>query len=255
MAQSLDLRTPMDTKIENRKGIRKWQPRTLDGHASVTLSNLSIPEVRECPSCPGTISFSAPEQMFHFFIEHCWLLASTSATTSLPTSNVSDIIDTIKNTLPDAASTPRIIEAAEEVARANGGELHNISALTGGMVAQEVIKIITRQYIPIDNTCIFDGITSRMQVLRIWPGLEGAMADRRGLWRNEKRASVALATSWLYTTKLEQGPRSENILQTLSLFHGVYMAPGHLNPTVSQEAPQNHFREVHITWASPLCFG
>jgi len=45
--------------------------------------------------------------------------------------------------------------------------LHNISAMTGGMVSQEVIKIITKQYIPIDNTCILDGITSRTQVLRI----------------------------------------------------------------------------------------
>ena len=94
-------------------------------------------------------------------------LTFNSATTFSPTSNVSDIIGTIKNVFPEAASTPRIVEAAEEVARANGGELHNISALTGGMVAQEVIKIITKQYIPVDNTCIFDGITSRTQVLRI----------------------------------------------------------------------------------------
>jgi amyloid beta precursor protein binding protein 1 len=92
--------------------------------------------------------------------------SSTSATTYQPTSNVSDIIGTIKDAFPDASSTPRVVEAAEEVARANGGELHNISALTGGMVAQEVIKIITKQYIPVDNTCIFDGITSRTQVLR-----------------------------------------------------------------------------------------
>lgn len=61
----------------------------------------------------------------------------------------------------------RIVQTAQEVARAKGGELHNIAALTGGMVAQEIIKIITKQYIPIDNTCIFDGITSRTQVLKI----------------------------------------------------------------------------------------
>lgn len=45
-------------------------------------------------------------------------------------------------------------------ARAGGGELHNISSLAGGLVAQEVIKVITKQYIPVDNTCIFDGIKS-----------------------------------------------------------------------------------------------
>lgn len=54
-----------------------------------------------------------------------------------------------------------------EMERANGAELHNISALTGGMVAQEAIKVITKQYIPIDNTCVFDGIVSRSAVFRI----------------------------------------------------------------------------------------
>jgi hypothetical protein len=111
-------------------------------------------------------------KMLQFSVKQCRssnLLtpSSTSATTYQSTSNVSDIIGTLNDAFPDASSTPRVVEAAEEVARANGGELHNISALTGGMVAQEVIKIITKQYIPIDNTCIFDGITSRTQVLRI----------------------------------------------------------------------------------------
>lgn len=51
-----------------------------------------------------------------------------------------------------------------ELDRAGGAELHNISALTGGMVAQEVIKVLTKQYIPIDNTCVFDGIASKAAV-------------------------------------------------------------------------------------------
>lgn len=54
-----------------------------------------------------------------------------------------------------------------ELQRAEGGELHNISALTGGMVAQEVIKIITKQYIPFDNTCVFDGIVSKAGIFRV----------------------------------------------------------------------------------------
>lgn len=55
----------------------------------------------------------------------------------------------------------------QELVRANGGELHNIAAATGGMVAQEVIKVITKQYVPIDNTCLFDGIQSRTSVLKL----------------------------------------------------------------------------------------
>ncbi|KUJ06929.1 uncharacterized protein LY89DRAFT_726066 [Mollisia scopiformis] len=92
---------------------------------------------------------------------------SLKATSHVPTACTSDILAAIDKTIPGASSNPRLAQVAEEVTRAKGGELHNISALTGGMVAQEVIKIITKQYIPIDNTCIFDGITSRTQVLRI----------------------------------------------------------------------------------------
>ncbi|KAG8527651.1 uncharacterized protein KY384_007804 [Bacidia gigantensis] len=58
-------------------------------------------------------------------------------------------------------------DAVKELERADGAELHNISALTGGMVAQEIIKIITKQYVPVDNVCVFDGITSKTAVFRI----------------------------------------------------------------------------------------
>ncbi|KAK3114337.1 hypothetical protein LTR53_007464 [Teratosphaeriaceae sp. CCFEE 6253] len=54
-----------------------------------------------------------------------------------------------------------------EIVRAGGGELHNVASVTGGLIAQEVIKVITQQYVPVDNTCVFDGVTSRTQVLRV----------------------------------------------------------------------------------------
>jgi NEDD8-activating enzyme E1 regulatory subunit len=78
-----------------------------------------------------------------------------------------EVLAKIKDLVPNAGDNERVQQAAEEVFRAAGGELHNISAVTGGMVAQEMIKIITKQYIPIDNTCIFDGIRSRCQVLHL----------------------------------------------------------------------------------------
>jgi len=92
---------------------------------------------------------------------------SLKATSHVSSAHSSEILATINKDIPDASSNESVAKVAKEVARAKGGELHNISALAGGMVAQEVIKIITKQYIPIDNTCIFDGITSRTQVLRI----------------------------------------------------------------------------------------
>ncbi len=67
--------------------------------------------------------------------------------------------------IEDAKKT--VDKVMRELLRAGRGELHNISALTGGMVAQEVIKVITKQYIPVDNTCIFDGIASRSAVVKL----------------------------------------------------------------------------------------
>ncbi|APA12929.1 hypothetical protein SS1G_08407 [Sclerotinia sclerotiorum 1980 UF-70] len=92
------------------------------------------------------------------------------STSHVPLASSCEILAQIDREIPNSSSNPRIRKVAEEVARAKGGELHNISSLTGGMVAQEIIKIITKQYVPIDNTCIFDGITSRAQVLRIFEG-------------------------------------------------------------------------------------
>ncbi len=84
-----------------------------------------------------------------------------------PSASPEEILEEMVKIVPDARESERLVRAAREVSRAKGGELHNISAITGGLVAQEVIKITTRQYVPIDNTCIFDGIGSRCQVLRL----------------------------------------------------------------------------------------
>jgi NEDD8-activating enzyme E1 regulatory subunit len=89
------------------------------------------------------------------------------ATSHVASASADEILAEVAKVIPGANENERIVSAAQEVARAEGGELHNIAALTGGMVAQEMIKIITKQYIPIDNTCVFDGIASRSQVLRL----------------------------------------------------------------------------------------
>ncbi|KAK4934171.1 hypothetical protein LTR28_010844 [Elasticomyces elasticus] len=60
-----------------------------------------------------------------------------------------------------------VAKVVKELVRAAGSELHNIASLAGGILAQEVIKVITRQYVPIDNTCLFDGINSKSAVVRI----------------------------------------------------------------------------------------
>lgn len=90
------------------------------------------------------------------------------ATSHKSSSTSSDILAQLEKSLPASiTSDERVQNAAQEVARSKGAELHNTAALTGGMVAQEIIKVVTKQYIPVENTCVWDGIGSRCQVFRV----------------------------------------------------------------------------------------
>ncbi|KAL1516711.1 hypothetical protein ABEB36_000587 [Hypothenemus hampei] len=51
-------------------------------------------------------------------------------------------------------------EKVHEVCRYGGAELHSVSSILGGCAAQEVIKVITNQYKPLNNTFIYDAINS-----------------------------------------------------------------------------------------------
>jgi len=47
-----------------------------------------------------------------------------------------------------------------EMCRFGGAELHNIASLLGGIVAQEAVKLITRQFVPVYSGFVFNAITS-----------------------------------------------------------------------------------------------
>ncbi|XP_014097757.1 nedd8-activating enzyme E1 regulatory subunit [Bactrocera oleae] len=54
-----------------------------------------------------------------------------------------------------------------EICRYGGSEIHSISAFIGGCVAQEVIKIVTKQFKPIDNTFLYNAITSETTTFKL----------------------------------------------------------------------------------------
>ncbi|KAJ2818639.1 hypothetical protein FBU31_005804, partial [Coemansia sp. 'formosensis'] len=58
-------------------------------------------------------------------------------------------------------------DLAMEFARSGHCELHNISSMTGGIVSQEAIKLITHQYVPENSLCIVDGVKAKSYVARI----------------------------------------------------------------------------------------
>ena len=83
---------------------------------------------------------------------------------------VSSVLGNLKAAEPEfdvGGVRERVDMVVQEVQRSGPVELHNVSAMTGGIVAQEVIKIITKQYVPVDNTCVIDGIRSRTAVYRL----------------------------------------------------------------------------------------
>ena len=99
-----------------------------------------------------------------------WLalqLSRTDHSNLLPKSPAEAPASSSPNDLTALLSHPLISPHLSEIARAAGGELHNVSSITGGMVAQEAIKVITRQYVPVDNTCVFDGVRAKVWVGKI----------------------------------------------------------------------------------------
>jgi len=54
-----------------------------------------------------------------------------------------------------------------EFCRWGGGEMHAIAAVMGGIASQEVIKAVTRQYVPLNNTFLFNGFTGMTTTLEL----------------------------------------------------------------------------------------
>lgn len=49
---------------------------------------------------------------------------------------------------------------AQELVRYGQAEVHNIASVIGGVASQEAVKIITGQYVPLNNTYIYNGIAT-----------------------------------------------------------------------------------------------
>ncbi|KAK9452774.1 hypothetical protein V1511DRAFT_506946 [Dipodascopsis uninucleata] len=80
------------------------------------------------------------------------------------TSRLQDIATKLIQGLGGSFLSPYTEKVLQEFVRAGGGELHNIASFMGGIGAQEIVKLITRQYTPMNNTTVFDGIQSKTQV-------------------------------------------------------------------------------------------
>lgn len=84
---------------------------------------------------------------------------------------IQDDIDALKEFVPGLLKDLGADESFEynydhisEIVRYSNSCLHTISALLGGVAAQEAVKLITEQYTPFNHTFIYDGAHSKSGV-------------------------------------------------------------------------------------------
>lgn len=85
---------------------------------------------------------------------------------SIPQATLSELKE-LEDEIEGGTLEERVDLTIADVKRCEGAELHNTSSLTGGMVAQEAIKLITKQYVPVDGTVVWDGIKSKTEIVKI----------------------------------------------------------------------------------------
>jgi len=54
-----------------------------------------------------------------------------------------------------------------EICRYGGCELHAVASILGGCAAQEAIKLLTKQYVPVDNLFVFNAVKSETVSLKV----------------------------------------------------------------------------------------
>ena len=65
------------------------------------------------------------------------------------------------------SSTPMLEDLVSEFCRWGGAEMHTFSSVMGGIASQEATKAVTNQYIPLNNTFIFNGASGTTSALEL----------------------------------------------------------------------------------------
>ncbi|KAH9916765.1 uncharacterized protein BXZ73DRAFT_53641 [Epithele typhae] len=98
---------------------------------------------------------------------HLALTALTTLQTKGSAVTEEALTQEVKAQVGDGVELPEELEAAVgELVRAPTADLPNMAAFLGGLVAQEAIKVITEQYVPLNGYCVVDLIDS-------WTGVIG----------------------------------------------------------------------------------
>ncbi|KAF4659009.1 NEDD8-activating enzyme E1 regulatory subunit, partial [Perkinsus chesapeaki] len=81
--------------------------------------------------------------------------------------DVTELTSIANSLIPQLSEKENVLgeSLAQELCRYEGCELHTISAVIGGVAAQEGVKLLTHQFMPLNNTFVFNGIVGRAEQL------------------------------------------------------------------------------------------
>ncbi|EPY51513.1 NEDD8 activating enzyme [Schizosaccharomyces cryophilus OY26] len=105
---------------------------------------------------------------FAFRISEQLLSSPTQSSLEKESPVVKSLVDTLfeKYSLKQEYKK-KVLKCIDELSRASDYEVHPVSSLVGGIAAQEAIKILTKHYLPLNHTCIFDGVLSKTETFNI----------------------------------------------------------------------------------------
>lgn len=121
--------------------------RAAESVQSVRLGSLSsLPSIEQRDaSWPGwSATLPQPDDIYE---QHCTLVQRTAIKWLLANGVPRDVIESLQ-----------LDDCAREVVRYSGREVHNVSAFIGGIGAQISLKLLLKQYVPLNNTFVFNGI-------------------------------------------------------------------------------------------------
>ncbi|KAF5310187.1 hypothetical protein D9619_010598 [Psilocybe cf. subviscida] len=133
---------------------QQWGAFEADQDALVEALNMTV-------SMGEAMETQPKELAIHLALSGLSTFLSKHESESNPTPTLEDIRSEVLSLLPSGTELPEYFdEAFGEVVRSPTADLPNTAALLGGFIAQEVIKLITKQYIPMNKYCTIDLIGS-----------------------------------------------------------------------------------------------
>lgn len=145
------------------RGIRVLRYRSIEDEVcsvpgSEFLNSMDLNHAVDSTESTTTLAYVLLRAADKFMIEHGWYPGEKEGLEEsdlrLLRDNITGLRGCFGGSIPQSC-----FDGAEEFTRFANGELHNVAAFMGGVAAQEAAKIITRQFLPLNNTLIVNFAT------------------------------------------------------------------------------------------------